>query len=129
VLDLVAKADRRLIEGFRPGVMERLGPRSGKPATRSIRVWSTRRMTGWGQQGPMAQEAGHDINYLALTGALHCLGEADRPPPPAAQSGRRSRRRSALSGGGPARGGDGSPRIGAGDRPSMSPWIDGRHAF
>jgi alpha-methylacyl-CoA racemase len=39
-------------------------------------------MTGWGQQGPMAQEAGHDINYLALTGALHCLGEADLPPPP-----------------------------------------------
>jgi alpha-methylacyl-CoA racemase len=40
------------------------------------------RMTGWGQQGPIAQEAGHDINYLALTGALHCLGDADRPPPP-----------------------------------------------
>jgi alpha-methylacyl-CoA racemase len=40
------------------------------------------RMTGWGQEGPLAQEAGHDINYLALTGALHALGDADRPPPP-----------------------------------------------
>ena len=39
-------------------------------------------MTGWGQPGPIAQEAGHDINYLALTGALHCLGDPDRPPPP-----------------------------------------------
>jgi alpha-methylacyl-CoA racemase len=40
------------------------------------------RMTGWGQEGPLAQEAGHDINYLALTGALHAMGDADRPPPP-----------------------------------------------
>jgi alpha-methylacyl-CoA racemase len=80
VLKLVAQADA-LIEGFRPGVMERLG--LGPEACLAINprlVYG--RMTGWGQKGPMAQEAGHDINYLALTGALHCLGDADRPPPP-----------------------------------------------
>src|SRR5947208_1696804 len=80
VLNLLAKADA-LIEGFRPTVMERLG--LGPDICMAINprlVYA--RMTGWGQEGPMAQEAGHDINYLALTGALHCLGEADRPPPP-----------------------------------------------
>jgi alpha-methylacyl-CoA racemase len=80
VLKLVAKADA-LIEGFRPSVMERLG--LGPEICHAINprlVYA--RMTGWGQQGPVAQEAGHDINYLALTGALHCLGDADRPPPP-----------------------------------------------
>ncbi|MET3845327.1 CaiB/BaiF CoA-transferase family protein [Bradyrhizobium sp. OAE829] len=80
VLDLVAGADA-LIEGFRPSVMERLG--LGPDVCHGINpglVYA--RMTGWGQEGPMAQEAGHDINYLALTGALHCLGDADRPPPP-----------------------------------------------
>ena len=80
VLELVAKADA-LIEGFRPTVMERLG--LGPEVCHAINprlVYA--RMTGWGQQGPIAQEAGHDINYLALTGALHCLGDADRPPPP-----------------------------------------------
>jgi len=80
VLSLVANADA-LIEGFRPTVMERLG--LGPEACLAINprlVYA--RMTGWGQEGPMAQEAGHDINYLALTGALHCLGDADRPPPP-----------------------------------------------
>jgi alpha-methylacyl-CoA racemase len=80
VLNLVAKADA-LIEGFRPTVMERLG--LGPEICHAINprlVYA--RMTGWGQEGPMAQEAGHDINYLALTGALHCLGDADRPPPP-----------------------------------------------
>jgi alpha-methylacyl-CoA racemase len=79
-LRLVAQADA-LIEGFRPSVMERLG--LGPEPCHAINprlVYA--RMTGWGQQGPMSQEAGHDINYLALTGALHCLGEADRPPPP-----------------------------------------------
>ena len=80
VLKLVAKADA-LIEGFRPGVMERLGL-----GPEVCRVSNPRlvyaRMTGWGQTGPIAQEAGHDINYLALTGALHALGEPDRPPPP-----------------------------------------------
>jgi len=80
VLNLLAKADA-LIEGFRPTVMERLG--LGPDICMAINprlVYA--RMTGWGQEGPMAQEAGHDINYLALTGALHCLGNADRPPPP-----------------------------------------------
>ncbi len=80
VLGLVTKADA-LIEGFRPTVMERLG--LGPDVCHAINprlVYA--RMTGWGQQGPMAQEAGHEINYLALTGALHCLGDAERPPPP-----------------------------------------------
>lgn len=80
VLKLVAQADA-LIEGFRPSVMERLGlgPEPCHAANPRL-VYA--RMTGWGQDGPMAQEAGHDINYLALTGALHCLGDADRPPQP-----------------------------------------------
>jgi alpha-methylacyl-CoA racemase len=80
VLALVGKADA-LIEGFRPSVMERLG--LGPEICHAVNprlVYA--RMTGWGQEGPIAQEAGHDINYLALTGALHCLGDADRPPPP-----------------------------------------------
>lgn len=80
VLKLVAGADA-LIEGFRPTVMERLG--LGPEVCLAINprlVYA--RMTGWGQTGPIAQEAGHDINYLALTGALHCLGDSDRPPPP-----------------------------------------------
>lgn len=80
VLKLVTQADA-LIEGFRPSVMERLGlgPEPCHAANPRL-VYA--RMTGWGQDGPLAQEAGHDINYLALTGALHCLGDADRPPPP-----------------------------------------------
>jgi alpha-methylacyl-CoA racemase len=80
VLKLVAKADA-LIEGFRPSVMERLGLGPDACHTTNPRLVYAR-MTGWGQEGPLAQEAGHDINYLALTGALHCLGDADRPPPP-----------------------------------------------
>jgi alpha-methylacyl-CoA racemase len=80
VLKLVEKADA-LIEGFRPGVMERLGL-GPEVCHRANPRLIFARMTGWGQSGPIAQEAGHDINYLALTGALHCLGEADRPPPP-----------------------------------------------
>ncbi|TMM50638.1 CaiB/BaiF CoA transferase family protein [Sulfitobacter sabulilitoris] len=67
-----------LIEGFRPGVMERLGLGPQDCPDRLIYG----RMTGWGQDGPWAQAAGHDINYLALTGALHAMGEADRPPVP-----------------------------------------------
>ena len=80
VLKLAARADA-LIEGYRPGVMERLG--LGPEVCRAVNprlVFA--RMTGWGQEGPIAREAGHDINYLALTGALHSLGEPDRPPPP-----------------------------------------------
>jgi len=80
VLKLVASADA-LIEGFRPGVMERLGLGPDICLAANPRLVFAR-MTGWGQKGPIALEAGHDINYLALTGALHCLGAADRPPPP-----------------------------------------------
>lgn len=80
MLKLVEKADA-LIEGFRPGVMERLGLGPDVCSRVNPRLVFAR-MTGWGQHGPIAQEAGHDINYLALTGALHCLGDADRPPPP-----------------------------------------------
>ncbi|WP_313808391.1 CaiB/BaiF CoA-transferase family protein [Sphingobium sp.] len=77
---LIERADI-VIEGFRPGVMERLGlgPEVvAGPDTRLIYG----RMTGWGQQGPLADKAGHDINYIAMTGALHMVGPADRPPPP-----------------------------------------------
>ena len=67
-----------LIEGFRPGVMERLG--LGPDACPDTLIYA--RMTGWGQTGPWAQMAGHDINYLALSGALYAMGEGDRPPVP-----------------------------------------------
>ena len=80
VIGAVAKADV-LIEGFRPGVMERLGLGPDICLGANPRLVFAR-MTGWGQEGPLAQEAGHDINYLALTGALQSLGDADRPPPP-----------------------------------------------
>jgi alpha-methylacyl-CoA racemase len=80
VLHLAAQADA-LIEGFRPAVMERLGL-GPEPCLAVNPRLVYGRMTGWGQEGPIAQEAGHDINYLALTGALHCLGDADRAPQP-----------------------------------------------
>jgi len=70
-----------LIEGNRPGVMERLGlGPEVLMATNPALVYA--RMTGWGQAGPRAMQAGHDINYLSITGALHAIGDADRPPPP-----------------------------------------------
>lgn len=78
VLRMVANADV-LLEGFRPGVMERLG--LGPDACLALRpqlVYG--RMTGWGQHGPLAQAAGHDINYIAISGALHAIGEANGPP-------------------------------------------------
>ena len=81
VRDLIASADG-LIEGFRPGVMERLGlgPDVLLAATPRL-VYG--RMTGWGQDGPYAQVAGHDINYIALAGALHAFGRAgEKPTPP-----------------------------------------------
>jgi len=80
VLRMVCQSDM-LIEGFRPGVTERLGlgPQACMDAN-PLLVYG--RMTGWGQSGPLAQEAGHDINYLALTGALHCIGMAGQPPSP-----------------------------------------------
>ena len=79
-LRLVTEADM-LIEGFRPGVMERLGlgPEDCHGANPAL-VYG--RMTGWGQDGPLAQSAGHDINYIAITGALWSMGEAGRPPQP-----------------------------------------------
>ncbi|MFT4117164.1 CaiB/BaiF CoA transferase family protein [Bradyrhizobium sp.] len=80
ILRLLRQADI-LVEGFRPGVMERLGL-GPEPCHAANPLLVYARMTGWGQSGPLAKEAGHDINYLALTGALHCLGDDDRPPPP-----------------------------------------------
>jgi len=79
-LALIGRADV-LIEGFRPGVMERLGlgPDECLAANPGL-VYG--RVTGWGQDGPLAHAAGHDINYIAVTGALNALGEPDRPPPP-----------------------------------------------
>lgn len=80
VLRLVKQADV-LIEGFRPGVMERLGlgPANCAEVNEGL-VYG--RMTGWGQDGPLAQSAGHDINYIALTGALHAIGRAGEAPVP-----------------------------------------------
>jgi alpha-methylacyl-CoA racemase len=80
VLDLLANADA-LIEGFRPGVMERLGLGPDLALARNPRLVYGR-MTGWGQHGPLAQAAGHDINYISLTGALAAIGPAERPVPP-----------------------------------------------
>ncbi|NML28248.1 CaiB/BaiF CoA transferase family protein [Zoogloea dura] len=75
---LVAKADI-LVEGYRPGVMERLGvgPDESLAANPKL-VYG--RMTGWGQSGPLAHSAGHDINYLSLSGALHAIGEPGGKP-------------------------------------------------
>ncbi|MFD7689585.1 CaiB/BaiF CoA transferase family protein [Streptomyces sp. NPDC059781] len=78
VLDLVERADV-LIEGYRPGVAERLGVGPGDCRTRNPRLVYGR-MTGWGQQGPLADRAGHDIAYIALTGTLGMIGDPDRPP-------------------------------------------------
>jgi alpha-methylacyl-CoA racemase len=78
VLRLVSKADV-LLEGLRPGVAERLGvgPEHCHAVNPAL-VYG--RMTGWGQDGPLASRAGHDINYISLTGALHALGRADERP-------------------------------------------------
>src|SRR5207247_4968426 len=70
-----------LIEGFRPGVMERLGLGPDVVLARNPRLVYGR-MTGWGQSGPLAQAAGHDLNYLALTGALAAIGRAGSKPTP-----------------------------------------------
>lgn len=81
VLKLVESADV-LIEGFRPGVTERLGLGPDACLARNPRLVYGR-MTGWGQTGDMAHVAGHDINYISLSGALHAIGEEDgRPVPP-----------------------------------------------
>ncbi|MBU6442648.1 MAG: CoA transferase [Alphaproteobacteria bacterium] len=80
-LRLIEKADA-LIEGFRPGVMERLGAGPEVCLARNPRLVYGR-MTGWGQHGPLAKAAGHDINYIALSGALHAIGRmGEKPVPP-----------------------------------------------
>jgi crotonobetainyl-CoA:carnitine CoA-transferase CaiB-like acyl-CoA transferase len=80
LLRLIADADA-LIEGFRPGVMERLGLGPDPCLARNPRLVYGR-MTGWGQTGPLAQVAGHDLNYVGLTGLLHAIGRAGQPPTP-----------------------------------------------
>ena len=81
VLRLCEGADA-LFEGFRPGVTERLGLGPEECMARNEKLVYGR-MTGWGQSGPLAQAAGHDINYIALTGALHAIGRAgEKPVPP-----------------------------------------------
>ncbi|MFQ5503195.1 MAG: CaiB/BaiF CoA transferase family protein [Planctomycetota bacterium] len=80
LLRLVDRADF-LLEGFRPGVMERLGLGPDPCLKRNPRLVYGR-MTGFGQSGPLAQAAGHDINYIALAGALHSIGRAGGPPVP-----------------------------------------------
>ncbi len=81
LLELIGVADV-LVDGFRPGVTERLrvGPRECHAVNPGL-VYA--RMTGWGQEGPLAQRAGHDINYISLTGTLHAIGRpGERPVPP-----------------------------------------------
>jgi alpha-methylacyl-CoA racemase len=80
VLRLVEQADV-LIEGFRPGVLERLGVGPEECLARNSRLVYAR-VTGWGQQGPFAQMPGHDINYIALSGVLHSIGSPGGPPAP-----------------------------------------------
>ena len=81
IVQALAQRADGLIEGYRPGVMEKLG--LGPELLLEVNprlVYG--RVTGWGQDGPLAQDAGHDINYLALTGLLSCIGEPDRPAVP-----------------------------------------------
>jgi alpha-methylacyl-CoA racemase len=80
ILDLVCTTDI-LVEGFRPGVAERLGVGPSEAMSRHPRLIYAR-ITGWGQTGPLAAAAGHDINYIALTGALAAMGAPGRPPDP-----------------------------------------------
>src|SRR6478735_2755419 len=80
-LKLMESADG-IIEGFRPGVMERLGLGPDVALARNPKLVFGR-ITGWGQEGPLSQAAGHDLNYIALTGALHAIGRAgEKPTPP-----------------------------------------------
>ena len=79
-LDLIVAADA-VIEGFRPGTMERLGLGPDVCLARKASLVYGR-VTGWGQTGPLAQAAGHDLNYIALSGALHATGRAGAPPTP-----------------------------------------------
>jgi alpha-methylacyl-CoA racemase len=79
-LELFERAEI-VFEGFRPGVMERLGLGPDVALKRNPKLVYGR-MTGWGQTGPLAQAAGHDINYIAITGALAAIGTRDKPVPP-----------------------------------------------
>ena len=79
-LRLIKQADA-VLEGFRPGVMERLGLGPEECLSVNPRLIFAR-MTGWGQSGPLSQAAGHDINYISIAGALGAMGYADRPPAP-----------------------------------------------
>lgn len=79
-LDLIGQADA-LIEGFRPGVMERLGLGPDACLARNPRLVYGR-LTGWGQEGPLSVSAGHDLNYIALTGVLDAIGRVGQPPTP-----------------------------------------------
>src|SRR5438874_125974 len=79
-LCLIERADA-LIEGFRPGVMERLGLGPEECLARNARLVYGR-VTGWGQEGPLAQAAGHDLNYISLAGAVHAFGRRGQPPTP-----------------------------------------------
>ena len=79
-LKLMGNADI-VFEGFRPGVMERLGLGPDVALARNPKLVFGR-MTGWGQTGPYAKAAGHDMNYIAISGALHAIGTADKPIPP-----------------------------------------------
>ena len=79
-LELISRTDV-LIEGFRPGVMERLGLGPDPALARNARLVYGR-MTGWGQEGPLAPRAGHDINYIALSGVLHAFGRNGQAPVP-----------------------------------------------
>lgn len=80
ILKLAEKSDV-LIEGLRPGVMERLGIGPDACHARNPKLIYGR-MTGWGQEGPWSKMAGHDINYISMTGALNAIGPANAPPPP-----------------------------------------------
>jgi alpha-methylacyl-CoA racemase len=80
ILKLIEQSDA-LIEGFRAGVTERLGLGPEVCHQRNPKLIYGR-ITGWGQDGPLAKVAGHDINYISLAGAAHAMGPADRPPPP-----------------------------------------------
>ena len=79
-LELMSRADA-VIEGFRPGVMERLGLGPDAALARNAKLVYGR-MTGWGQDGPLAPRAGHDINYIALAGVLHAFGRRGEAPVP-----------------------------------------------
>jgi len=79
-LDLIDRADM-VIDPYRPGVTERLGIGPDECLRRNPRLVYGR-VTGWGQEGPLAPSAGHDLNYIALSGALDCIGTRERPVPP-----------------------------------------------